>query len=188
MSVYRAGPNNAFKPKPLRYGKGMAGKACHAFASTTRFGLTQALYAAETVSLIEEKSMSVTRVLDKTSSFGALVSAMSCAGCFPALGSLGAALGLGFLGQYEGFLFRKLLPGLAVLALLVNAWAWYRHRQLARGLLSVVGPIAVLAALLVFWSYDWSIYLFYAGIALMLVASILDLLRPVRAVQCPASN
>jgi mercuric ion transport protein len=146
------------------------------------------LYAAETVSLIEEKSMSVTRVLDKTSSFGALVSAMSCAGCFPALGSLGAALGLGFLGQYEGFLFRKLLPGLAVLALLVNAWAWYRHRQLARGLLSVVGPIAVLAALLVFWSYDWSIYLFYAGIALMLVASILDLLRPVRAVQCPASN
>ena len=43
MSVYRAGPNNAFKPKPLRYGKGMAGKACHAFGSTTRFGLTQAL-------------------------------------------------------------------------------------------------------------------------------------------------
>ena len=39
----RAGANNSFKPKPLRYGKGMAGKACHAFASTTRFGLTQVL-------------------------------------------------------------------------------------------------------------------------------------------------
>jgi len=153
-----------------------------------RRGLIQVLYAAENVSQIEEKSMSVTRVLDKTSSFGALVAAMSCAGCFPALGSLGAAIGLGFLGQYEGFLFRKLLPGLAVLAFLVNAWAWYRHRQFARGLLSVAGPIAVLAALLVFWSYDWSIYLFYVGIALMLVASILDLLRPVRATQCPASN
>ncbi len=36
-------PNNSFKPKPLRYSKVMAGKACHAFASTTRFGLTQAL-------------------------------------------------------------------------------------------------------------------------------------------------
>lgn len=35
--------NNSFKPKPLRSSKGMAGKACHAFASTTRFGLTQAL-------------------------------------------------------------------------------------------------------------------------------------------------
>src|SRR3546814_408322 len=38
-------PNNSFKPKPLRYTKGMAGKACHAFGSTTRFGLTQALGA-----------------------------------------------------------------------------------------------------------------------------------------------
>ena len=35
--------NNAFKPKLLRYVKGMAGKACHAFASTTQFGLTYAL-------------------------------------------------------------------------------------------------------------------------------------------------
>ena len=35
--------NNSFKPKPLRYTKGMAEKACHAFGSTTRFGLTQAL-------------------------------------------------------------------------------------------------------------------------------------------------
>ena len=35
--------NNSFKPKPLRSSKGMAERACHAFASTTRFGLTQAL-------------------------------------------------------------------------------------------------------------------------------------------------
>ena len=132
--------------------------------------------------------MSVTRVLDKTSSFGSLVAAMSCAGCFPALGSLGAAIGLGFLGQYEGFLFRKLLPALALLALIVNTWAWYRHRRFALGLLSVLGPLAVLSALLLFWSYDWSIYLFYAGIALMLVMSVLDLLRPARVVQCPNPN
>jgi len=33
--------------------------------------------------------------------------------------------------------------------------------------------------LLVFWSQDWSIYLFYVGITLMVAASILDLLRPV---------
>src|SRR5690348_14421859 len=113
---------------------------------------------------------------------------MSCAGCFPALGSLGAAIGLGFLGQYEGFLFHKLLPGLAVLALLVNAWAWYRHRHLTRGLLSVLGPAAVLVALLVVWSLDWSIYLFYAGIALMLFTSVLDLVRPVMAQTCRVSN
>ena len=43
LKVTEKPPNNSFKPKPLRYTKGMAGKACHAFASTTRFGLTQVL-------------------------------------------------------------------------------------------------------------------------------------------------
>ena len=42
-------PNNSFKPKPLRYTKGMAEKACHAFGSTTRFGLTQALGLMDTI-------------------------------------------------------------------------------------------------------------------------------------------
>ena len=36
-------PNKAFKPNLLRYGKSVAEKACHAFASTTQVGLTQAL-------------------------------------------------------------------------------------------------------------------------------------------------
>ncbi len=127
--------------------------------------------------------MKITRILDKASSFGALTAAMSCAGCFPALGTLGTALGLGFLAQYEGFMFRKLIPALALLALLVNAWTWYGHRRFGRGLFSVSGPVAVLAALLVFWGQGWSIYLFYAGVALMLASSILDLFRPVR-LQC----
>lgn len=35
--------NNSFKPNLFRYGKSVAGKACHAFASTTQVGLTQAL-------------------------------------------------------------------------------------------------------------------------------------------------
>ena len=36
-------PNNAFKPKPLRYANHMAGGACHVLRSTARLGLTQAL-------------------------------------------------------------------------------------------------------------------------------------------------
>ena len=44
----------------------------------------------------------VTRVGDKLGSLGALVSAMGCAMCFPAIASLGAAVGLGFLSQWEG--------------------------------------------------------------------------------------
>ena len=40
-------PNNSFKPNLLRYGKSVAEKACHAFASTTQVGLTQALGGKE---------------------------------------------------------------------------------------------------------------------------------------------
>lgn len=36
-------PNNSFKPNLLRYSFGVAGEACHAKASTTQVGLTQAL-------------------------------------------------------------------------------------------------------------------------------------------------
>ena len=36
-------PNNSFKPNLLRYSKSVTEKACHAFASTTQVGLTQAL-------------------------------------------------------------------------------------------------------------------------------------------------
>ena len=42
-SQYGLGPNNAFKPKPLRYAKHMAGTACHVLSSTTRLGLTWVL-------------------------------------------------------------------------------------------------------------------------------------------------
>ena len=128
--------------------------------------------------------MQITKVIDKASSAGALLSALSCAGCFPALGSLGLALGLGFLEPYEGLMFRKLLPAFAALALLANLAAWYRHKNPVRGGLSVVGPVAVLLALLAFWHYDWSIYLFYAGLALMVAVSLFDLFKPTTP-KCP---
>jgi hypothetical protein len=48
-----ARPNNSFKPKPLRFSKGTAEKACHAFASTARFGLTQALCAVKRKELFD---------------------------------------------------------------------------------------------------------------------------------------
>ncbi|MCC8361700.1 organomercurial transporter MerC [Lysobacter sp. A6] len=128
--------------------------------------------------------MQITKAIDKASSAGALLSALSCAGCFPALGSLGVALGLGFLAPYEGLMFRKLLPAFAALALVANVVAWYRHKNALRGSLSLVGPAAVLLALLVFWHRDWGIYVFYVGLALMVCVSLFDLFKPV-ARKCP---
>ena len=122
----------------------------------------------------------------ETGSFGALAAALACAGCFPALGSLGAALGMGFLSPYEGFLFRQLLPAFAVVALLANGCGWYKHGSPVHGALSVFGPLVVLAALFPLWHYGWSINLFYSGLAVMVAVSVFDIFRPVEAIQCPA--
>lgn len=63
----------------------------------------------------------LSRIGDKVGSLGALVSAMGCAMCFPAIASLGAALGLGFLSQWEGLFVNTLLPLFAWVALILNA-------------------------------------------------------------------
>ncbi|WP_456264375.1 MerC family mercury resistance protein [Cupriavidus plantarum] len=52
---------------------------------------------------------------------GSIASAMGCASCFPAIASLGAAVGLGFLSQYKGLFIRILLPAFAVM-MAVSIW------------------------------------------------------------------
>ena len=119
--------------------------------------------------------------LEKLGSIGAIISAMGCAACFPALGALGASVGLSFLSGYEGILINKLLPAFAVIALLANVWGWSRHRIHYRGLLSITGPIAVILTLYPLWKYGWSTYLFYIGLILMLVVSLIDVVKPAHA-------
>jgi len=67
----------------------------------------------------------ITSLFDKTGALGALTAAMGCASCFPALGSLGAALGLGFLAHYEGLFINTLLPVFAAIALAANVFAFF---------------------------------------------------------------
>jgi mercuric ion transport protein len=118
----------------------------------------------------------VTRAADKAGVLGAIVSAIGCAGCFPALGSLGAALGLGFLSQHESLFIRVLLPVFALLALGANIVSWRRHRNLLRGLLSVAGPILVLAAVIVMRTMGMRTgFLLYPGLGLMVVVALWDL-------------
>jgi len=120
----------------------------------------------------------ITRLADKTGALGTVVSAMGCAACFPALASLGTAIGLGFLSEYEGLFITRLLPLFAALALLVYALGWLSHRQWHRSLLGMVGPAIVLAAMLLFFGNWWTANLLYVGLALMVGVSIWDLLSP----------
>jgi len=120
----------------------------------------------------------ITRAADKAGAVGSLVSAASCPACFPAIASLGAAAGLGFLGEYEGLFLTTLLPLFAALALLANGLGWLRHRQWHRSLLGMIGPAMVLAAMLLFFGQWWTARLLYTGLAFMVGVSLWDLLSP----------
>ena len=126
--------------------------------------------------------MRLTSLFDKTGTVGAIVAAMGCAACFPAIAALGASVGLGFLGQFEGVFINKLLPIFAGIALAANILSWFSHRNLVRGLAGIAGPSMVLATLYLFWTDNWSTYLFYAGLTVMLAVSIWDIVSPPRKV------
>ncbi|MDF1588949.1 MAG: organomercurial transporter MerC [Gammaproteobacteria bacterium] len=120
----------------------------------------------------------LTGVTDKAGSVGAVISAMGCAMCFPAIASLGAALGMGFLSQWEWVFIETVLPMFASLALLANVLGWFSHRQWHRSLIGIIGPTLVLLSLYPFFQYGWSVYVTYSGLAIMVCVSIWDLFFP----------
>jgi len=120
----------------------------------------------------------ISRIGDKIGSVGAVLSAMGCAMCFPAIAGLGAAIGLGFLSQWEPFLVMTLMPLLAWLLLLLHALAWFSHRQWHRSLLGMLGPALLLLSLYPWFQYAWSAYVTYSALALMLAVSVWDLAWP----------
>lgn len=118
------------------------------------------------------------RIGDKISALGALTSAMGCAMCFPAIASLGGALGLSFLSQWEGIFINSLLPFFAWLSLLLNGLGWFSHQQWRRCLLGVIGPVLLLLSLYPLFQYRWSSAVTYSALGLMVVVSLWDIVSP----------
>lgn len=120
-------------------------------------------------------------IADKAGVVGTLVSTMSCAMCFPAAASLGAAIGLGFLAQWEP-LFLTILPFFAALVLVVNALGWFSHRRWQRAALGMVGPLLVLIGRYAFTggllSHDVSRGVLYTGLVVMTAFAIWDMVAP----------
>lgn len=124
----------------------------------------------------------MTAFADKAGALGTLVSAAACPACFPALASLGAALGLGVLAEYEALFVTRLLPVFASLALLANALGWFSHRRWQRSALGMAGPAVVLVALgLLFSGQPLAQPLLYTGLVLMVTTSLWDLLSRSRS-------
>ncbi len=119
-----------------------------------------------------------TNIGDKTGSLGSIISAMGCAMCFPAIANIGAAIGLGFLGQWEDLFLDTLLPFFAWLALGINILGYFSHKQWQRTLLGITGPILLLLSFYPWFQYAWSTYVTYSALALMLTVSIWDLISP----------
>ncbi|MCU7960433.1 MAG: organomercurial transporter MerC [gamma proteobacterium symbiont of Bathyaustriella thionipta] len=120
----------------------------------------------------------LSRTGDKAGALGAIVSAMGCAMCFPAIASLGAAFGMSFLHQWEGLFVNTLFPIFAAIALIANALGWFSHHQWLRSVLGMIGPTLVLLSLYPWFQYGWSTYVTYTGLALMFIFAIWDLWSP----------
>ncbi len=112
---------------------------------------------------------------------GAVLSTMACPLCFPALASIGAAAGLGFLSHWER-LFVKVVPLFAVIVLAVNGLGRFRHRQWRRSALGMIGPSLVLIGWASFMSRilprGTASGVLYAGLAAMVVFAVWDLVSP----------
>jgi len=124
----------------------------------------------------------ISRVIDKTGVVGAIVGSFSCAACFPAAASLGAAIGLGFLSQWEGLFVHWLIPIFAALALLATLAGWFSHRQWHRTLLGSIGPVMALAGVFGLTHHllakDLARGIFYAGLVVMFLAAVWDMINP----------
>ena len=133
--------------------------------------------------------MTVSGIFEKLGSFGTIVTAVGCPACFPALASLGASIGLGFLSAFEGMFINKLLPLFAIIVLVSNIFAWVSHRQHIRLIWGLLGPLMVLATLYLFWTDNWSTYMFYLGLILMLSVSAWNIISPpVKSCGLPAND
>lgn len=120
----------------------------------------------------------VTRISDKAGMIGTVLSAFSCAACFPAIAGIGAALGFGFLSQWEWTIIATWFPLFASLVIIANILGYFSHKQWHRTLLGLIGPTLVLLSLYPFFKYAWSTYVTYTGIAIMLLFSIWDMVSP----------
>jgi mercuric ion transport protein len=123
--------------------------------------------------------------LEKLGTLGAVLAALACPICFPKLALIGAALGLGVLAPFEGYVVVA-IQALFVLAFVGQWLAYRRHRN--RALLSLSGVVTVF--LFVGYYVLPSAILLQVALAGLAVASVWLVLELRRCAKCagPVAN
>ena len=118
-------------------------------------------------------------LLEKTGTVGAVVAALACPICFPKVALIGAAIGLGALAPFEGYIAIG-VQALFVLAFVGQVLAYPRHRN--RWLLG----LSVFSTALLFVAYyvSASTLLLEASLALLVAGSILLAIENRKCARC----
>lgn len=120
-------------------------------------------------------------LLEKTGTVGAVIAALACPICFPKVALIGAAVGLGVLAPFEGYIAIG-AQVLFVLAFIGQVLSYPRHRN--RWLLG----LSVLTTVLLFVAYYvfTSTLLLEASLALLVAASIWLVIENRKCSRCEA--
>jgi mercuric ion transport protein len=127
--------------------------------------------------IMTEHQGRLTRLASGGGTIGAIIAAMSCTACFPALASLASVFGLGFLSRFESISIHYILPLFALIGLAANVIGGLRRRSWVRMVLGIIGPLLVLAAALLMATYGMPTeWLLYPGLVLMIVIAVWNLM------------
>lgn len=115
--------------------------------------------------------LSFSRLLDKLGAVGSFLAAAACPACFPLLAAAGAALGLGVLQPFEGYML-YVMQGFVAVALVGNLLAWRRHRNTGALALGTASPALVFFSIHVVFNPT----LIYVGLAGLMGAAVWNVL------------
>jgi len=125
------------------------------------------------------KSSRALAVLEKFGAVGAFLAAAAAPCCFPLLAAVGAALGLGALQSWRGYMDYA-IQGFVLLSVVGSAFVFRQHRQ--------TWPLSIglMSAALVFFAFyvSYHVALIYAGLAGLAVASIWNVVAKRQASSC----
>ncbi|MFT7561408.1 MAG: mercuric ion transport protein [Flavobacteriales bacterium] len=122
----------------------------------------------------DRSKFSFFRTSEGASIFSIVLATLACSSCFPALASIGAALGMGAFSPWEGTIVKIVIPSLAMLTIFLQVIGWYSHKDWRRVVLGVVGPVGIFVAFVLFSVDQRVVYLYYFSIVFMISVAVFD--------------